>query len=91
MGTNVNFRWTRRSHRGWTWTDGVGVADDPFPEHYRLSVTGPGGQITRESAVAHATFSLGELPAQVGQSINLSVVMVGPKAPSREASAIFIL
>ena len=71
-------RWGRRGGRS-------------ISRKYRLTVTGPGGLVTIERAEANASFSLGELPAQVGQAINLGVVTVGPKAVSREASATFIL
>lgn len=89
--TDLHAEWVRRSHRGWTWSDGVGVAEDPFPEHYRLTITGPAGQVVIESATTSASISVAELPAQRGQQINLSIAMVGPTALSREASATITL
>jgi hypothetical protein len=90
-GANVFAQWTRRSHRGWAWTDGVGVADDPFPELYRLTLTGPAGQLIIETDTGNASFSAAELPAFTGQPIALAVAMVGPMALSREAFATLLL
>lgn len=90
-GTNVLAQWVRRSHRGWAWADGVGVAGDPFPELYRLTVTGPSGELVIETSASNASFSEAELPAPMGQSITLAVAMIGPIALSREASESLIL
>jgi hypothetical protein len=90
-GTSLRAEWVRRSNRGWAWTDGVGVADDPFPEFYRLTVTGPVGQLVAESGTASASFTVAELPAGAGDSIALAVAMVGPMALSREATATIII
>ena len=75
----------------WSWIDGIDVAADPFPELYRLTVTGPAGHIITETGVASTTFDIAELPGQPGQQIELGVAMVGPMASSRAASAILIL
>jgi hypothetical protein len=69
----------------------VGVADDLFPELYRLTVTGPTGQIVAESGTSSASFTVAELPASAGDSIALAVAMVGPMAQSREATATIII
>jgi hypothetical protein len=90
-GMDLCVEWVRRSHRGWTWIDGVGVAEDPFPELYLLTVTGPGGHVMIESATTSASFSAAQLPAVPGQQVKLSDAMVGPMALSREASATIIL
>jgi hypothetical protein len=88
-GADLQAEWVRRSHRGWAWSDGV--AEDPFPELYRLTVTGPAGQVVVESATTNASIDAAELPAQPGQQIGLSVAMVGPTALSRGTSATIIL
>ena len=90
-GPNLHAQWVRRSHRGWAWTDGVGVAGDPFLELYRLTVTGPAGQIVVESNTTGASFSVGQLPTETGQSITVAVAMVGPMALSHEARATLTL
>lgn len=89
--TSLHAEWVRRSHRGWAWIDGVGVADDPFPEFYRLTVTGPAGQADVESTATNASLVVSELPAISGDSISVSVAMAGPMALSRAVSATVIL
>ena len=79
------------SGRGWAWADGVGVADDPFPELYRLNFTGPAGAIVAEFATTSASFDMAELPADAGEEITLAVSAVGPAALSRAAIATIIL
>jgi hypothetical protein len=90
-GIAVRIQWTRRSHRGWSWTDGVGDADDPFGELYRLTIIGPAGQIMIECTSTTASVPISELPATPGQSVSLSVVTVGPMALSRAATTTFIV
>jgi hypothetical protein len=90
-GTALVAQWVRRSHRGWPWADGVGVADDPFPELYRLNFTGPDGAIVAESATTSASFDVAELPADAGEEITLAVSAVGPAALSRATVATIIL
>jgi hypothetical protein len=90
-GTSVLAQWVRRSHRGWAWADGVGVAGDPFPELYRLTVAGPSGELVIETSASNASVSEAELPASIGQSVTLAVAMIGPIALSREASESLIL
>ncbi|MCL6739884.1 phage tail protein [Sphingomonas sp. RB56-2] len=90
-GTSLVASWTRRSHRGWAWIDGVGVPDDPFPETYRLNLTGTGGTLTSESADCSAAFGLAELPGKAGEAIAMAVSIVGPAALSHPATASIIL
>jgi len=90
-GAGIRAEWTRRSHRGWSWTDGIGVPDDPFAELYRVAIQGPSGSIAIETSDRMASFVLSELPAQAGQSLGLSVSTVGPAGVSRETVATIIL
>jgi hypothetical protein len=90
-GPDVRAEWIRRSHRGWGWIDGVGVPEDSFPEVYRLSLAGPGGETIAETATASAIFPIAELPAGPGEEITLAVMTVGPVALSRPAFAIITL
>jgi len=83
--------WVRRSHHGWAWVDGVGVAGDPFPELYRLSVAGPAGTLVAETTTTAASLNLAELPAGNGETLTLAVSTVGPAALSHPATATFIL
>jgi hypothetical protein len=76
-GSTVTVVWVRRSHRGWAWVDGIGVADDPFPQLYRLILSGPGGTIAVESELPSKSFELAELPADEGEIITVSVATVG--------------
>jgi len=89
--TGLHMQWVRRSHRGWDWIDGVEVASDPFPELYRLTVTGPTGQTVTETGATSASVSVAELPGQPGQMVTVTVAMVGPMALSRPASATILL
>jgi hypothetical protein len=91
VGTDLHAEWMRRSHRGWAWSDGVGVAEDDFPENYRVMLIGPAGQVAVETAMTSVSFSAAQLPAVPGQQVSLSVAMIGPMALSREASAIIII
>ena len=90
-GTGLVASWTRRSHRGWAWIDGVGVPDDPFPETYRLQLTGAGGTMTFESISCSAAFGLAELPGKAGEAIMVAVSIAGPAALSHPATASIIL
>lgn len=87
----IGAEWIRRSHRGWTWLDEVGVPPDPFAELYRVTISGPAGSIQIETDVPKLLCAAAELPAESGQLIRLAVVTVGPKAVSHEASATFII
>ncbi|MCF2514583.1 hypothetical protein LVY65_05825 [Sphingomonas sp. G124] len=89
--TALHLQWTRRSHRGWSWVDSAGDADDPFAELYRLTIAGPAGQVLVECATSTASVSLSELPAVPGQMVTLSVATVGPMAPSHVAFATFMI
>jgi hypothetical protein len=90
-GPVLRAEWTRRSHRGWAWADGLGVGDDPFPELYRVTLIGSAGQLSLDSATASAAFDIVELPAEPGEPIDLAVSMVGPAALSHAATAAIIL
>jgi hypothetical protein len=84
-GSNLFASWTRRSHRGWNWTDGIGVAEDPFPELYRLRISGPDGDLIAESTGTSVDFEVAELPGGPGEEITLAVAMIGPAALSHPA------
>lgn len=90
-GANLIAGWTRRTHRGWAWLDGIGVADDGFPELYQLSISGSAGSVRTEVPTATASFPLSELPAAPGEEVLLSVSTVGPAALSRPATATITL
>jgi hypothetical protein len=81
-GSNLLANWTRRSHRGWNWTDGVGIADDPFPELYRLIISGPDGEQIAESVTTSVAFDIAQLPGGPGEEITVAVAMIGPAALS---------
>jgi hypothetical protein len=78
--------WVRHSHRGWAWNDHVGVADDTFPERYRVVAIGPAGQQTIETDTPNASLPVASLLAEEGQPVMFSVAMIGPMALSRETS-----
>ena len=84
--TQLHLNWVRRSQRGWSWNDGVGVPPDSFPERYRLTVTGPAGQLLTETGTPSATFDVASLPALAGQAVEIQVQLIGPMAVSRPKS-----
>jgi hypothetical protein len=90
-GTELHAEWVRRSHRGWAWSDGLGVGEDAFPELYRLTLTGPAGQYVGDSATTNVSFSAANLPAAPGELVEFKVATVGPMALSREATATIII
>jgi hypothetical protein len=90
-GIAAHFQWTRRSHRGWIWAEGIGDTDDTFTELYRLTITGPSGEVLVECATTTASLAFGELPAEPGQAITASVVAVGPMGVSRAETKTFIV
>lgn len=90
-GNELRAEWTRRSHRGWSWVDGVGVAADSFPETYRVVLTGPAGALTIDTGATDASFDVAQLPAETGQTLELSVAMAGPMALSHRVSASIII
>jgi hypothetical protein len=90
-GATVHASWVRRSHRGWAWNDGVEVGEDPFPEIYRLTLAGSGGELVTETASTSASFSLSQLPAQAGEALGLAIERVGPMALSHPATTSIIL
>ena len=84
-------KWVRRSHRHWAWADGIGDGADAFPELYRLTVTGPDGQIVIETAGRSVVLGQSQIPAQAGQPITVSVEAIGPAALSHPATSSLIL
>ena len=82
-GSSVQLSWVRRSHRGWAWNDTVGVSTDSFPEAYRVTVSGPAGQLVTETDAPLAGFEVTALPAEPGQAVEIEVQMIGPMAMSR--------
>lgn len=87
----IHLRWVRRSHRLWHWLDGIGDSEDGFPELYRVAISGPGGAAVVETSERSLLLDPAELPAETGQSIQLSLVMIGPAALSRPATTTVIL
>ena len=79
--------WVRRSHRGWSWIDGVGVGEDGFPERYRITARGPLGELVIETDETSHSFATSQLPGGAGQAIDVEVAMIGPAALSRGTSA----
>jgi hypothetical protein len=90
-GTSVHLGWVRRSQRGWAWNDGVGVPTDSFPERYRVTVTGPDGQLEIERYAPNAILDASALPAATGQMIEIEVRMIGPTALSQPRGLSLIL
>ena len=90
-GDGVAATWTRRSHGAWTWLDEVGSPEDPFAELYRVTVEGPLGTLSMESAAPTLTLALPDVPAGPGDAIELTVATVGPKAISHGISATLTL
>ena len=81
-GTSVQLRWTRRSHRGWRWSDGMDVPADGFVERYRVTLTGSGGQSIVETSEPALLVPLSQVPAVAGQHLAVAVEMLGPFAAS---------
>ena len=90
-GVDLILKWVRRSHRHWAWADGIGDGADAFPELYRLTVTGPDGQIVIETAGRSVVLGQSQIPAQAGQPITVSVEAIGPAALSHPATSSLIL
>ena len=90
-GADILVQWVRRSHRQWAWVDSVGDGEDGFPERYRLTVEGPGGEAVVETSNRSVLLGVSQIPGQAGQSITLSVVTLGPAALSRAARTTFTL
>ena len=90
-GADILVQWVRRSHRQWAWVDSVGDGEDGFPERYRLTVEGPGGEAVVETSSRSVLLGVSQIPGQAGQSITLSVVTLGPAALSHAARTTFTL
>ena len=90
-GTGVQILWTRRSHRGWRWIDGMDVPADGFAERYRVTLIGPGGQSFTETGEPSLLLPLSELPAVTGEQITVAVEMMGPFAASRATTTTLTL
>ena len=90
-GTAVELQWTRRSHRGWRWTDGMDVPADGFAERYRVTLTGPGGQSVTETGEPSLLVPLSGVPAVAGQMLGVAVEMQGPFAASHPATTTLTL
>ena len=90
-GANLVVNWERRSHRHWAWADGIGDGVDPFPELYRLSAAGEGGETVIETPGRSVVLGPSQIPAPTGQPITLSVVTIGPAALSHPATSSLIV
>ena len=90
-GGNVTADWVRRSHRHWAWVDGTGDVQDGFPEHYRLTVCGPDGEVMFETVNRSIMLEPSQIPAEPGQSVQLRVATKGPAAWSHPATATIII
>lgn len=90
-GADILVQWVRRSHRQWAWVDSVGDGEDGFPERYRVTVEGLGGEAVVETSNRSVLLGESQIPGQAGQSITLSVVTLGPAALSHAARTTFTL
>lgn len=90
-GNTIVVSWVRRSHKGWSWVDGVGVAEDGFPEQYRLTASGPLGEVVTETGETSHGFIASDLPGTAGQAVSIRVAMIGPAALSRDMNETIIL
>jgi hypothetical protein len=90
-GNRLAVRWVRRSHKGWSWIDGLGVGDDAFAERYRLSARGPLGELVTETAETNHDFTAAEMPGVTGQAIAIAVATIGSAALSHDTHATITL
>ena len=90
-GGGIQVRWVRRSHRRWAWVEGIGDGADSFPELYRVTATGPGGEMFVETDARSLVLEPAQIPGEAGQMVSLSVATVGPAALSRPAGTGLIL
>ena len=90
-GADILVQWIRRSHRHWAWLDGMADGADGFPEQYRLTAEGPGGQTVVETASRSQVLGPPQVPGDAGQTIRLSVATVGPSALSQAVSTALTL
>ena len=82
-GSSLHLSWVRRSQRGWSWNDGVGVPFDAFPERYQVTISGPAGQLDLESDWPAVILDVASLPGEAGQTVEVRIRMAGPMAMSR--------
>ena len=87
----LQLKWTRRSHRGWSWADGMDVPADGFAEFYRVTLSGAGGQSVAETSDRSLTVAVAGLPAGAGQLLTIAVEMLGPFAASRAVTTTLII
>lgn len=90
-GAVIRASWVRRSLRGWAWSDGVGDANDSFPERYRATLSGPAGELAIETDAPEASFAIATVPAAPGDDVQLAVRTIGPMALSRGTAMNFTL
>ena len=90
-GADWRVSWVRRSHRSRVWIDMVGHVPDPFPELYRLTVTGPEAGVSLETASPDVTLDPSQIPAEAGRVVTLSVAAVGAQAVSHPATLTLII
>lgn len=81
-GNNVAARWVRRSYRNWAWIDGIGDRPDAFPERYRLTLNGSGGETVIETNIASVMIEAAQIPGEAGEPVQLSVATIGAAAVS---------
>ena len=87
----VRAEWVRRSHRAWEWLDAVDVPADGFAERYRVTVAGPGGSLASETEMPCVELQPEEIPASPGETVQISVATVGPRALSHPICQSFVL
>jgi hypothetical protein len=82
-GSSLCLSWVRRTHFGWAWNNGVGVSDDSFPECYRVTISGPAGQLEMESGTPVLIVDVASLPGEVGETVKIEIRMTGLMAMSQ--------
>jgi hypothetical protein len=82
-GSSLQLSWIRRSQRGWSWNNGVGVPPDSFTERYQVTIAGPAEHLELETDRPSVILDPASLPAEAGQAVEIEIRMVGPMALSR--------
>jgi hypothetical protein len=82
----LNCSWVRRSSRGWTWLDNVEVPLGCATELYRVTLTGPAGEIQVETSIPQVELAAADIAALGSGDGQIAVVQVGDLAVSRAAS-----
>lgn len=67
LATGLRVSWIRRTQRGWDWPSQLDTPADNFPELYRLSLSGPGGQRDTDSAATTVDVAWADVPAAAGR------------------------